>query len=77
MFMVGFINFNKDLVAIMDTPTGMTTFITQLETELTSGKLWTELSNAAPFIGLMVVFAFGYYIVRKVIKGVAKGKARV
>lgn len=59
------------------TATGMSGFITALETELTSANLWTELTAAAAFIGLMVVFAFGYRVVRKVIKGAARGKANV
>ena len=59
----------------MEPATGMTSFITNLETELTSAKLWGELANAAAFIGLMVVFAFGYRVVRKVIKASSKGKS--
>lgn len=59
------------------TPTGMQAFITALETELTSANLWSELTGAAAFLGLMVVFAFGYRIVRRLINGVSKGKAKI
>lgn len=61
----------------MEPATGMSGFITSLQTNLTSANLWGELTAAAAFIGLMVVFAFGYRVVRKVIKGTSKGKANV
>ena len=57
--------------------TNMTDFITALETNLTSANLWNELSGVAAFLGLMVVFAFGYRIVRRLINGVSKGKAKI
>lgn len=57
--------------------TGMSAFITALQTNLTSANLWGELAAAGAFIGLMVVFAFGYRIVRKLVNGVSKGKARI
>lgn len=59
----------------MEPATGMAGFITALQTTLTSANLWAELTAAGAFIGLMVVFAFGYRVVRKVIKGTSKGKA--
>lgn len=43
---------------------------------LTSANLWTEASSAATLIAAIVIFAFGYNIVRKVTKGAAKGKVR-
>ena len=61
----------------MTPATGMSGFITALQTTLTSADLWGELTAAAAFIGLMVIFAFGYRVVRKVIKGTSKGKANV
>ena len=61
----------------MEPATGMSGFITALQTNLTSANLWSELTAAAAFIGLMVIFAFGYRVVRKVIKGTSKGKANV
>lgn len=61
----------------MNNPTGMAGFITALQTTLTSADLWTELTAAAAFIGLMVIFAFGYRVVRKLIKGTSKGKANI
>lgn len=57
--------------------TGMAAFITALQANLTSAALWGELAAAGGFIGLMVVFAFGYRIVRRLVNGVSKGKARI
>ena len=61
----------------MEPATGMSGFITALQTNLTSANLWSELTAAGAFIGLMVVFAFGYRVIRKVIKGTSKGKSNV
>ena len=59
------------------TATGMGAFIEALQTNLTSANLWQELAAAGAFIGLMVVFAFGYRIVRRLVNGVSKGKAKI
>ena len=55
----------------------MDSFVTALQTNLTSSALWTELAGVAGFLGLMVVFAFGYRIVRRLVNGVSKGKAKI
>lgn len=55
----------------------MQAFMTALIAEVTSADLWAELAPAAVFIGAMVLFAFGYNVIRKLIKGASKGKARV
>ena len=52
-------------------------FITTLTSSLTSAALWNELNGGAAFIGGMVIFAFGYYVIRKIIGGVSRGKARI
>lgn len=61
----------------MEGTANMQSFITALQTNLTSGNLWNELAGAGAFIGLMVVFAFGYRIVRRLVNGVSKGKAKI
>ena len=43
------------------------------ETGLAGG----ELTQAAALIGLVVVFAFGYRVVRRVISGASRGKAKI
>lgn len=57
---------------------GMANFVSALTSStggLTSANLWTEVGTAATLIASIVIFAFGYRIVRKVVKGAAKGKA--
>lgn len=44
---------------------------------VTSANLWSQITAAAGFLGAVVIFAFGYRVVRKIIKGVSKGKANV
>lgn len=55
----------------------MQAFVTALQTNLTTDALWQGLTGVAGFLGLMVVFAFGYRIVRRLINGVSKGKAKI
>lgn len=57
----------------------MASFISALTASsggLTSANLWTEAGAAATLIASIVIFAFGYNIVRRVTKGAAKGKVR-
>lgn len=61
----------------MESSAGLGAFLTTLQTTLTTDTLWGELGKMAAFLGLMVVFAFGYRVVRRLINGVSKGKARV
>lgn len=55
---------------------GMNGFITALNQGITTDALWTEVTKAAPLIISVAIFAFGYYVVRKVVKGTGKGKIR-
>lgn len=57
----------------------MSSFVTALTGEggISSATLWADVTAAAPLIIIVIGFAFGYYIVRKVVKGAAKGKVRM
>lgn len=57
----------------------MATFITSLTGTdgITSANLWAQITPAAGFIAAMVIFAFGLHIIRKLIKGAGKGKAKI
>lgn len=57
--------------------TGMSAFVTALQTNLTGDNLWGEISGLAPFLAAIALFSFGYYVFRKVGKGAAKGKFRL
>ena len=57
----------------------MAAFITALtgENGITASALWGAVSPIAPFLVIMVLFALAYYVVRKSVKGAAKGKVRM
>lgn len=58
---------------------GMSGFVTALTGTdgITSSNLWTEVTSASPLIIGIFIFAFGYYVVRKVVKGGSKGKLKM
>lgn len=61
----------------MNESAGMSSFITQLTTGITSDTIWTEIAKAAPFIITIFVVAIGYRVLRKVLKGGSKLKVNV
>lgn len=60
-----------------DGMSGMISALTNSSTGITSSTLWTEATNAVPLIVGIFIFAFGYRIVKKVLKGGYKGKVNV
>lgn len=56
---------------------GMTGIVDQLKSGITSAGLFGTVSEIFPFIIVMIGFAFGYRVLRKVVKGASKGKANV
>ena len=57
--------------------TGLSDWVGAFQATWNSASMWTELTAAAGLIGLVVVFAFGYRIVRRLVSGASKGKARI
>lgn len=57
----------------------MAGFITAItgETGITSANMWAQITPAGGFIAALVIFSFGLYIIRKLVKGAAKGKAKI
>lgn len=57
----------------------MTTFLTGLTGTdgVTSANLWAQITPAAGFIAALVIFGFGYRVLRKLISGARKGKASI
>lgn len=43
---------------------------------VTSANLWAQITPAAATLALVVIFAFGYRVARKIVSGVSKGKAK-
>lgn len=59
------------------TTSGMSDFIGDLNTGLSATAMWGAISDAAPLIITLVLFALAFYLVRKLIKGAGKGKIRM
>lgn len=52
-------------------------FVTALTSGITAEAFWSNIAPFGAFIATMVVFAFGYRVVRKVISGAGRGKAKI
>lgn len=55
--------------------TGMSEIVSSLTTGITSEGLFGTVAEIMPFVVIMIGFAFGYKVLRKVVKGASKGKA--
>lgn len=55
----------------------MADFISGLtgETGINQNTLWGAITPAAGVVGLVVIFALSYRVLRRLVKGVSKGKA--
>lgn len=56
---------------------GMSSIISSLTSGITSAGLFGTVAEIMPFIVIMIGFAFGYKVLRKVVKGASKGKAAI
>lgn len=61
----------------METPSVMSGLVTALQSILTTDSFMTNFTSLVPVIGGVLVFAFTYRIVKRIITGAQKGKARV
>lgn len=61
----------------MDPVTSMSSVVTALTSILTTDAMFTNLAALIPVIGGVLIFAFTYRIIRKIVGGAQKGKARV
>lgn len=59
------------------TAQGMTAIVSSLTSGITSAGLFGTVAEIMPFIVIMIGFAFGYKVLRKVVKGASKGKANI
>lgn len=57
--------------------TGMSGLVTALEGILTTDAFMGALTALIPVVGGVLLFAFVYRIVRRLVKGSAKGKANI
>ena len=61
----------------MDTPTNMSGVVSALQTAINTDSMFTNLGALIPVVGGVLIFAFTYRIIRRIIKGANSGKARV
>lgn len=59
------------------TPTTMDALVTALKSVLTTDAMFANLTALIPVIGGVLLFAFTYRIVRKMISKASKGKAGI
>lgn len=52
-------------------------FVTALGGQVTATNLWAQITPAATLIGVAILFALGYLVVRRVSKGLGHGKVRL
>lgn len=55
----------------------MASFINALTAGVTADAMWSSIAPAAPLMIFSILFAFAYYVFRKLSKGTSKGKFRV
>lgn len=55
----------------------MDAVITALTTGLTDTALWAVVADTVPLLLIIIPFALGMMFLRKMIKGVSKGKTKV
>lgn len=56
---------------------GMESLVTALQGILTTDAFMGALTSLVPVVGGVLLFAFVYRIIRRMIKGTAKGKANI
>lgn len=59
------------------TETTMSAVVTALQSILTTDAMFTNLAALIPVVGGVLIFAFTYRIVKKIVKGASKGKAAI
>lgn len=55
----------------------MNTAVSSLATSVNAATLWGVFNDAVPYISVVVVVGFGFYLIRRMIKGLGKGKAKI
>lgn len=55
----------------------MSNAISTLSSTVSADALWGVFGDAIPYVGVVVLVGLGFYLVRRMIKGVSKGKAKI
>lgn len=48
-----------------------------LVTTVSADSLWGVFAEAIPFIGVVVIASFGLYHIKRMLKGIAKGRVKI
>lgn len=59
------------------TPTPMEAVVTALQGILTTSAMFTNLATLIPVVGGILIFAFTYRIIRRMVNGAQKAKAKI
>ena len=62
---------------VVEGGSAMADAVSTLSSTVTADSLWGVFADAIPYVAIVVVVAFGFYLIRRMIKGLAKGKAKV
>lgn len=57
--------------------TSMSSLVAALQSILTTDAMFTNLSTLIPVVGGVLIFAFTYRIVRRIVKSAQRGKANI
>lgn len=57
--------------------TGMEALATAIKTAISTDTMLANLTTLIPTVGVIVIFAFTYRMVKKLLKGASKGKASI
>lgn len=55
----------------------MESVVTALQTAVSTTNMFSTLADLIPVVGGVLVFAFSYRMIKKIITGASKGKARI
>ena len=61
----------------MNDPTSMSAVVTALQSILTTDAMFTNLAALIPVVGGVLIFAFTYRIIRRIVSKGQKGKAAI
>lgn len=61
----------------VDPVTSMTAVVSALEGILTTDAMFTNLASLISVVGGVLIFAFTYRIIRRIVSGASRGKAKI
>lgn len=55
----------------------MNTAVSTLATSVSGDALWGVFANAIPYISVVVLASLGFYLIRRMLKGISKMKTKI